>query len=107
VEKSKYSLKICPKFHFTLTVTSLESVQRAFLVDVCEYVAPQPSRLGGNGHFPTIIVLLFFTLFQEKWNKTKTQYALAPSTKEEEGKPHIHTKFLFFHFNTFSIKNRI
>jgi hypothetical protein len=24
-----------------------------------------------------IIVLLFFILFQEKWNKTKVQYALA------------------------------
>ena len=35
--KSKYSLKICPKFHFTLTVISLESVRNAFSADVCEW----------------------------------------------------------------------
>ena len=42
-----------------------------------------------------IIVLLFFILFQEKWNKTKVQYALAAYTKEEEGMRHKLSKWLF------------
>jgi hypothetical protein len=37
VEKSKYSYYICPKFHFTLTIISLESVRNAFSADVCEW----------------------------------------------------------------------
>ena len=37
MEKSKYSYYICPKFHFKLTIISLESVRNAFSADVCEW----------------------------------------------------------------------
>jgi hypothetical protein len=37
VGKSKYSYYICPKFYFTLTVISLESVWNACSADVCEW----------------------------------------------------------------------